>query len=175
MSRHIPTSMLTPEKAQERRAYANKKMKEWRLKNPEKALAQSRAWRAKNKDRIRQNQMNWRADKQGLMRLYKARARAKRCPVQHKFAVIKSKYGLSRIEYLGIMDRQSGCCGICKKEFSGPRDTHIDHDHSTEAVRGILCHRCNTGLGFFADKKENLLSAFHYLNRDIAERLLILG
>jgi hypothetical protein len=62
---------------------------------------------------------------------------------------------------------QLGCCAICKAE--GP--LVIDHDHSSGAVRGLLCQQCNSGLGFFRDNIDTLKQAIAYLeSRSQAER-----
>ena len=59
---------------------------------------------------------------------------------------------------------QSGLCAICGAELAlTGRDTHVDHDHETGKVRGILCFRCNLGLGYFRDNCDFLTSAIHYL------------
>lgn len=61
---------------------------------------------------------------------------------------------------------QSGRCAICRKPASGRRVEavlHRDHDHATGAVRGMLCGRCNKGLGLFNDDASLLLSAIGYL------------
>ena len=60
--------------------------------------------------------------------------------------------------------RQSvGCCEIC----GGIQRLSVDHSHTTGTVRGVLCHRCNVGLGMFKDNIESLRSAINYLeNRE---------
>jgi len=40
---------------------------------------------------------------------------------------------------------------------------HIDHDHTTGVVRGVLCKPCNTGLGLLGDSEEGLSRALDYL------------
>jgi hypothetical protein len=56
--------------------------------------------------------------------------------------------------------RQDGVCAICGR----PNPEHVDHDHETGAVRGILCFNCNGGLGQFRDSIDALLSAASYLD-----------
>lgn len=58
------------------------------------------------------------------------------------------KYGLKPSEYKELFESQDGRCGICKvhqDEFH--RRFHLDHDHETGEVRGLLCPGCNTSLG----------------------------
>lgn len=51
-------------------------------------------------------------------------------------------------EYLQLMkSMQNGSCAICQKKAT----LYIDHDHGTEQVRGWLCAKCNTGLGYLGD------------------------
>src|SRR5690242_1736563 len=62
---------------------------------------------------------------------------------------IKRLYGLSPDQYREMLEAQGHVCAIC-----GGSDTprlSVDHCHQTERVRGLLCRRCNTGLGFFYD------------------------
>lgn len=59
-----------------------------------------------------------------------------------------SKYGLQ--ETVGLELRQMPCmiCGVLPGEAPGRHgQLHIDHCHETKAVRGALCHKCNTSLG----------------------------
>lgn len=54
-------------------------------------------------------------------------------------------------------------CPICLLEVG--RGGHLDHDHDTGEVRGVLCSKCNVGLGFFKDDPEVLIRASEYLTR----------
>lgn len=56
----------------------------------------------------------------------------------------KRKYGLSKEEILTLFATQNGKCAICKvPEVETGERFHIDHNHSTGKVRGLLCRSCN--------------------------------
>lgn len=57
---------------------------------------------------------------------------------------------------------QNGVCAICGSAPNG-HPLHVDHDHTTGAVRGLLCQQCNTGLGNFRDDIALLDRAMQYL------------
>ena len=78
----------------------------------------------------------------------------------------KIKYGLTETEYNRIYSKQRGLCAIC--------GTHaidlncflcVDHNHKTGKIRGLLCNKCNTGLGMFAESRGNLIKAIQYLTK----------
>jgi len=75
------------------------------------------------------------------------------------------KYGITQDEYIKLSDKQNNSCAICKTIQPGGRHNtwHIDHEHSTGKVRGLLCWLCNSGLGKFKDNSELLKSAINYL------------
>jgi len=73
----------------------------------------------------------------------------------------KSKYNISIEDYGKMLQKQQGRCLICADVFSST--PHVDHDHSTGKVRGLLCMACNTGLGQFKDSTEYLEQAIKYL------------
>ncbi len=76
-----------------------------------------------------------------------------------------SKYGLEPEDYDAMLEQQGGLCAICKRECVTGRALHVDHDHNTGRVRGLLCHKCNSGLGQFGDSLDVIRSALTYLGR----------
>lgn len=72
------------------------------------------------------------------------------------------KYNLTHEEYEQLYQLQEGKCLICRKEFPV---LDIDHDHKTNIIRGLLCRKCNGGLGLFNDTIEFLENAIAYLKR----------
>ena len=69
-------------------------------------------------------------------------------------------YGLSLEEYAYMVDSQDNRCGICSIEMDPPC---VDHCHAEGHVRGLLCHHCNKGIGFFRDDPDTLTKAATYL------------
>lgn len=77
-----------------------------------------------------------------------------------------SKYGVSPEEFQARLLTQGGGCAICNKKLDESTRGligHVDHNHDTGKVRGILCSNCNTGLGVFKENKKSLLKAISYL------------
>lgn len=78
-------------------------------------------------------------------------------------------YSITPKKYLILLELQGGRCGICGS--SDPKSTrsqnfHVDHDHETGRIRGLLCRVCNFGLGYFNDNLEGLMRAVAYLQKD---------
>jgi hypothetical protein len=110
-------------------------VKKWHKANREKVLNNVRQWKRNNPD--------------------KARA-------QH----LKRKYGITEEDYQSVLVSQGGVCAICGElELSKTGRLHIDHNHDTGKVRGLLCGQCNKGIGLFKDTPDLLLSAAKYLKR----------
>jgi recombination endonuclease VII len=70
--------------------------------------------------------------------------------------------GVSDDEYARLLEAQGGGCAICGAKPK-TRRLHVDHDHKTGKVRGLLCHRCNRALPTWVTR-EWLRSAHHYLS-----------
>lgn len=71
-----------------------------------------------------------------------------------------SNYGRSLAEYNSLLAAQGYRCAICKKHMSEvPKALQNDHNHTTKALRGLLCSRCNLRLGHLEDKVFVLLAA----------------
>jgi hypothetical protein len=76
--------------------------------------------------------------------------------------------GLTPQEYSTLLEQQRGLCAICAKEPSGVgsrAQLHIDHDHATGKVRGLLCGECNASIGLMRDDIARLQAAIEYLKK----------
>jgi hypothetical protein len=83
--------------------------------------------------------------------------------------LIKKRYGITIEQYDKMFEEQNGSCAICKKickhgVLFGKR-LSVDHDHNTKFVRGLLCQKCNRGLGLFNDNTEIMEEAIKYIIR----------
>ena len=73
------------------------------------------------------------------------------------------RYGITKAEYEEMLVAQNNECAICRKPLHGHKNAHIDHDHVSGNVRGVLCMSCNLSLGKFDDSPEILIAAAKYL------------
>ena len=71
------------------------------------------------------------------------------------------KYGLTKEEHDAMLLLQNNLCAICNK--TKDKTLHVDHDHKTGRVRGLLCYSCNTGIGLLKDDIKYLANAIKYL------------
>lgn len=70
--------------------------------------------------------------------------------------------GITPAERDAMLEAQGGKCAICGTSGTDVRWC-ADHCHTTGAVRGVLCHPCNSGLGMFRDNPVALAAAIDYL------------
>ena len=82
---------------------------------------------------------------------------------------MKRLYGITGLEYNTLLKKQEGVCAICgtstptlNQDETRP-NLYVDHCHTSGAVRGLLCGKCNSGLGQFNDNPELLQAAINYL------------
>lgn len=91
-------------------------------------------------------------------------------------AQLRRNYGISVGEYSLMSGEQEFRCLICGDHGSGgvkaSSRLHVDHDHETGLVRGLLCNRCNRGIGYFRDNPDLLRSAAKYLERPTPSPLI---
>lgn len=118
-------------------------------KNPEPARERTRQWARDHPERVAARHADYRA--------------SGRKAIADRKSYLKRTYGITPEHYDDLLAEQGGGCGICGRL---PRDDialHVDHDHATGAIRGLLCFRCNNALGDFEDDYERLTAAVRYL------------
>lgn len=88
---------------------------------------------------------------------------------------LRRDYGITEWVYqemLNDQNDQKGLCAICEADFGAPlepkrpdgRQAHIDHDHNTGIVRGLLCMNCNIALGHLEKTSVPILGIVRYLD-----------
>jgi hypothetical protein len=78
--------------------------------------------------------------------------------------LIEYRYGASEDDVKSLLEKQEQQCAICRQ----PRPTHIDHNHSTGRLRGILCFNCNRLIGYADDDTAWFRKAIAYLDQHTA-------
>lgn len=82
---------------------------------------------------------------------------------QSRAAMLIRKYGITAEQYAEMLFLQGGVCAICKGPGKAYGRLHVDHNHETGRIRGLLCNTCNAGLGQLRDDVELLRAAIAYL------------
>lgn len=88
--------------------------------------------------------------------------RRKNNPDINRAQKLKSRYGISIEEYEQIFKKQNGVCAICAGTNSEKR-LHVDHDHESGKVRGLLCFKCNYALGLLNEDTQIISTLLEYL------------
>jgi hypothetical protein len=138
-------------KSMREQARVNAKKRYW--SNVEQSRATLREWHHANKNKKSKSFKNWSEKNQ-------QRIRGNR---------LMRQYGLSNEDYIAMYESQLSLCAICNESQQGitkdgeERFLCVDHCHKTGKVRGLLCARCNAGLGQFQDNPEFLINASKYL------------
>ena len=101
-------------------------------------------------------------------RAYAAKIMRQRSPekkktdaIRKRDLMLKRQYGISQSDFAEMKSLQNDRCVLCNKFVK----LVVDHDHDTGSVRGLLCHHCNRGLGFFSDNAGVLLKASEYVRK----------
>ena len=107
----------------------------------------------KSKDRIKENTKRWKLANP---------EKVKEARIVEKL----NKYQLSLEDYLKLKKEQNNLCFICKQD--NDKELCIDHCHLSGKIRGLLCHKCNSALGFLNDDIYLLKRAVYYLERFVS-------
>jgi hypothetical protein len=117
----------------------------WVARNPAKVKAARRARYLRNREKIKVQVSAWKRNN----------------PDKVAAIMRRLRYGLSVSEYSEMLLNQNEKCAVCGSPFI--RSPHVDHEHGSRKIRGLLCSKCNHGLGLFNDSIETLQAAIRYL------------
>ena len=83
-----------------------------------------------------------------------------------KNGTLKRTFGIGLNDLFQMIQTQNGVCAICGSEIdlNDKHSYNVDHKHDTNEIRGILCAKCNRGIGHFNDNPTLLLSAAQYVS-----------
>lgn len=154
--------------------------KSYKEANSDKVFAGQLRYRLKNKEKLKTNVSLYRQnnlEKERLRGRINGQRFRKLNPEKTKMVVKGAslkKYwpGLSNKEclasYQELLLEQNSVCRICKEpekvyKKKGVQSLSVDHNHITGKVRGLLCFRCNRGIGLFKENRETFKSAMEYL------------
>lgn len=91
----------------------------------------------------------------------------KKNSLKRKGSHIKRNYGITLEEHNLMFNKQEGKCKICGRHQNEIKIPFaVDHDHTTGRIRGLLCHKCNQGLGYFNDNIDLLMKAINHLKNN---------
>ena len=118
-----------------------------------------------NKEKCKLNTNKWKKNNKDSVTKHR-----KKSDIKKRFGLTLEEYA---IIYLRLWEEQKGCCAICglqatsycKMSSVDKTTLHLDHCHKTGKIRGLLCFKCNSALGYFGDNANNLYSAYTYLNK----------
>ncbi len=131
-------------------------------KTAEEVAAYKAAHYQANKARARELNRAWRAANPASVKAHGAKWRSAN-PDKVRAKHLRDTYGLTLAEFDAMVADQDARCGVCRSALQPGRATHVDHDHATGAVRGLLCTRCNTGLARLGDDVFGVARALAYL------------
>lgn len=127
----------------------------WKAENPERYATTQQTHREQNREKYRVSSAEWYRQNKDVA---KDQTRIRKL----------ASYGLTPETYMELSASQDHKCAICGDPYgmeSLKHPLYVDHCHKTGEVRGLLCSRCNTGLGLFRDNPDLMLAAVTYLTR----------
>tara|TARA_R110002012_G_C11455901_1_gene592250 strand:+ start:145 stop:789 length:645 start_codon:yes stop_codon:yes gene_type:complete len=145
----------------------NTKSKEWYENNKEKVAAQQKEYKEKNKEKIAAYKKEYREVNKVLIadmhKIWRTKPKNKQSLKEYNRM---ARYGITPDSFKRMLKEQNNKCRICLVEFDElipNQKINVDHCHTTNQVRGLLCSLCNRGLGHFKDNTERLTNAINYL------------
>jgi len=131
----------------------------YRKKHPDRDKASKDSWVAKNPDYNKEYQKEYRKKNPNAVNEWRKDNR-----MSAREAHLKNKFGITHFEFEFLKEFQGGVCAICKTPTD--KTLHVDHDHATSKVRGLLCSNCNRGIGHLKENVVFLAEAIKYLENN---------
>ncbi len=162
-----------PERQQDPKAYDKQRKAVWYQKNREKVLAQYALKAEERRETAQRWALTHPERHQNIQRRSRKRRDADKEGVafEHFMRRLRDQ-GLTLDQYHALAEKQDFCCAICGntpeiKKGSSLDGFVVDHSHTTNKVRGLICPNHNVGLGMFGDSPVLLRQAATYLERHI--------
>ena len=155
-----------PQSKEQKAASKSTSNKKWRENNKEQIAASKKKWRENNKEHVAAYEKKYRENNKEKIATYMKEHIKTYTPAIRR----KWRYGISSEDYDAMLEEQDNKCKICFMKFNTD-DTKattpcVDHCHTTDKVRGLLCPHCNRGLGQFKEDIEVLTKAINYLQEN---------
>lgn len=113
--------------------------------------------RQKDIEKTRQNDRN-RYKKNAEHRREYARNYRKNNPEKTRETHLKSKYGITTSDYNNMLNNQNNKCAVCERDMNDYGKVFcVDHNHTTNKIRGLVCDPCNYGIGFYEKHKDKYI------------------
>jgi hypothetical protein len=166
-------------------------LKQWRIKNKEKIKAQKKEHYNNHKEEEKKKSLEYyfahkeqtkeRHKQYEIANKEKLKLKRKKYCIENKEKIkeyhdthkeerrkssLKREYKITLEEYNQMLEKQKDSCAICHEKFKSSTHTQVDHDHKTGKVRGLLCRKCNSILGYSNDEIQILLNAINYLKNN---------
>jgi hypothetical protein len=138
----------------------NECIEEYREKNLNKMREYSKKHYQKNKEKLKEKHRKYREDNIDKFNQYYQNNLAKFKEYRRRYKL--KKYNLSLDQFNVLLNKQNHQCGICGGSLTD-KNCHVDHNHDSGEIRGLLCLNCNLGIGLLKDSPELLNKAAKYL------------
>ena len=139
-----------------RKPWKHERQRQWYIKNRELSIERAKVWQEANPARFKELRKQWKERNAEKVRFSRRKGQLKR------------KYNLTHDQFEALVTQQKGLCAVCGKT-PFPRMLAADHDHTTGEVRGLLCRRCNLGVGwaevFFVHERPLIRKMLSYLRQ----------
>jgi len=154
-ARHVLTNKIR---------YARKKEeldawhKKYRDEHREEIRIRNKAWRIAHAEELKVYRKKYNDEHREEIKAWQQTYQEKR-----KILARIRRYGITDIEFNTLLEKQGGTCAVCKMIGWNGKGPHVDHNHKTGKVRGILCSNCNAAVGMMKDNRKIVQGLVEYM------------